>query len=99
MKIAVTAASGQLGAAIVKAASRLIGFENVIAVARAPERAKDLGVVVRPGSYDDRSALERAFAGIDTVLLVSGMDAPDRRVVQHRHVIEAAKAAGVQKVA
>lgn len=98
MNIAITAANGQLGTAVVKATSELVGGDSVIALARSPEKAKDLGVAVRPGSYDDRSALERAFKGIDTVLLVSGMDTPDRRVVQHRHVIEAAKTAGVRKM-
>ena len=98
MKIAVTAASGQLGSAIVKATSQLAGVDNVIAVARTPEKAKALGVEVRPGSYDDRSALAQAFAGIDTVLLVSGMDAPERRIIQHRNVIAAATAAGVRKM-
>ena len=98
MRIAVTAASGQLGAAIVKATSQSVGVDNVVAVARTPEKARALGVEVRPGSYEDRSALEQAFAGIDTVLLVSGMDAPDKRIVQHRNVIEAAKSAGVRKL-
>ena len=98
MKIAITAASGQLGAEIVKATVQMVGTDNVIAVARTPEKAKALGVEVRPGSYDDRNALERAFAGVDTVLLVSGMDAPDKRIEQHRNVIEAAKAAGVRKL-
>lgn len=98
MRIAVTAASGQLGSAIVKAASQLAGVDNVIAVARTPEKAKALGVEVRPGSYDDRSALAQAFAGIDTVLLVSGMDAPERRIIQHRNVIAAATAARVRKM-
>jgi NAD(P)H dehydrogenase (quinone) len=98
MKIAITAASGQLGAEIVKATVQLVGADNVVAVARTPDKAKALGVEVRPGSYDDRGAMERAFEGIDTVLLVSGMDAPDKRIVQHRNVIEAAKAAGVRKL-
>jgi NAD(P)H dehydrogenase (quinone) len=98
MKIAITAASGHLGAAIVKATSQLIGVDSVVAVARTPEKAKNLGVEVRAGSYDDRSALEQAFAGVGTVLLVSGMAAPDQRIVQHRNVIEATKAAGVKKI-
>lgn len=98
MKIAVTAASGQLGAAIVKAAAELAGADNLVAVARTPEKAKTLGVAVRAGNYNDRSALEQAFAGVETVLLVSGMDAPDKRIAQHRNVIEAARAAGVRKL-
>ncbi len=98
MKVAVTAASGQLGEVIVTATTQLIGHDSVVALARTPEKVKAPGVEVRPGSYDDRGALEEAFDGIDTVLLVSGMDAPDRRIVQHRNVIEAAKAAGVRKM-
>ena len=98
MKIAVTAASGQLGAAIVKATTELVGANNVVAVARTPEKAKPLGVAVRTGNYADRIGLVQAFAGVDTVLLVSGMDAPDKRIAQHRNVIEAAKAAGVRKL-
>lgn len=96
LKIAVTAGSGHLGGAIVRATVERVGQERVVAVARTPQNAKGLGVEVRAGSYDDRNALEEAFVGVDTVLLVSGMDAPDRRIVQHRNVIEAAKAAGVE---
>jgi NAD(P)H dehydrogenase (quinone) len=36
--------------------------------------------------------------GMDIVLLVSGMDAPDKRIEQHRNVINASKEAGVQKI-
>lgn len=98
MKIAVTAASGQLGRAIVRATTALIGNDNVIGIARTPAKARDLGVEVRQGSYDDRDEMHSALAGVDSVLLVSGMDAPDKRIVQHRHVIEAAQAAGVKKI-
>ncbi|MGB5545952.1 MAG: hypothetical protein WBM74_05230, partial [Polyangiales bacterium] len=55
MKIAVTAASGQLGSEIVKACVALVGTQNVIALARTPAKASHLGVEVRPGDYDDRS--------------------------------------------
>ena len=98
MKIAVTAASGQLGHAIAKAATALIGRDKVIAIARTPAKAADLGVEVRQGSYEDRDEMRRALAGVDNLLLVSGMDAPDKRIVQHRNVIEAAKQAGVKKI-
>jgi NAD(P)-dependent dehydrogenase (short-subunit alcohol dehydrogenase family) len=39
MKIAVTAASGQLGRAIVKATAALIGNQNVIGIARSAARS------------------------------------------------------------
>lgn len=98
MKIAITAANGQLGSAIVEATSKLTSKENVIALARTPEKAKHLGVEVRPGDYNNRRQLEESFQFVDVVLLVSGMDAPENRIQQHRNVIEAAKSAGVQKI-
>ena len=96
MKIAITAASGQLGAAIVKATVELTS--NVIALARTPEKAKHLGVDVRPGDYNQPEQLEESLQSVDVLLIVSGMDAPDIRIVQHRNVIEAAKKAGVKKI-
>ncbi|USD61349.1 SDR family oxidoreductase [Vibrio sp. SCSIO 43140] len=98
MKIAVTAASGQLGAAIVKATVEVVSSENVVALARTPSKAEHLGVEVRPGDYNDRDQLTASLQGIDALLIVSGMDAPEKRIEQHRNVIEAAKSAGVKKL-
>ncbi len=98
MKIAVTSASGQLGAAIVKALIQEIGKENVIAIARTPEKAKQLGVEVRKGDYNKREDFDSALKGVDKVLLISGMDEPQKRIQQHRNVIEAAKTKGVKKI-
>ncbi|MEM9378938.1 MAG: SDR family oxidoreductase [Planctomycetota bacterium] len=95
---AITAASGQLGGAIVRATVDLLGADQVIALARTPERAKGLGVEVRPGDYDAPEEIERSLRGVERLLIVSGMDAPEKRVLQHRGVIEAAKAAGVRRV-
>ena len=50
MKIAVTSAGGQLGTAIVKELKREIGSENVIGLARTPERASHLGVEIQKGA-------------------------------------------------
>lgn len=98
MKIAVTAASGKLGSEIVKAASALAGKENVIGLARTPSRAGNLGVEILPGDYNDKEALGKSLQSVDSLLLVSGMDAPEKRIEQHRNVIEAAKSAGVRKI-
>ncbi|GEM79633.1 SDR family oxidoreductase [Vibrio superstes] len=98
MKIAVTAASGQLGGAIVNALVPLISKENVVALARTPEKAKYLGVEVRRGDYENRAELQDSLHSIDTLLIVSGMDAPDKRIDQHRNVISAAKEVGVKKI-
>ncbi len=98
MKIAVTAASGKLGTAIVKQLIRDLGKEQVVGIARTPARAQHLGVEIRPGDYNNRAQFEEALKGIDAVLIVSGMDAPDKRIEQHRNIIEAAKTNGVKKV-
>ncbi|MEM9808786.1 MAG: SDR family oxidoreductase [Cyanobacteria bacterium P01_D01_bin.56] len=98
VKIAITAASGQLGSEIVKATCLVIGQENVVGLARTPAKAAHLGVDVRQGDYNNQEELATSLRGIDTVLLVSGIDAPDKRIGQHRNVITAAKAAGVTKI-
>ncbi|WP_341225332.1 SDR family oxidoreductase [uncultured Arcticibacterium sp.] len=98
MKIAVTSASGQLGAAIVKALIKEIGKENVIAIARTTSKAEHLDVEVRKGDYTKPEDFEIALKGVDKVLLVSGMDEPKKRIQQHRNVIDAAMNNGVKKI-
>lgn len=98
---AVTAASGQLGRLAVEALlERGVTPSDVVAVVRTPAKADDLatrGVVVRAGDYSDRASLDTALAGVDRLLLVSGSEV-GQRVGQHTNVVEAAKAAGVQRL-
>ncbi|MGB3780901.1 MAG: SDR family oxidoreductase [Tunicatimonas sp.] len=98
MNIAVTSASGQLGKAIVRSLIDIVRKENVIAIARTPEHAESLGVEVRAGDYTQREQFDTALRGVDTLLLVSGNDDPEKRKQQHANVIDAAQAAGVRKV-
>ena len=98
MKIAITSASGQLGSAIVKELIKEIGKKNVIGIARTPEKAKHLGVEIRKGDYNNRQEFDKALQGIHTVLLISGMDEPQKRIQQHRNVINAAKQNSVSKI-
>ncbi len=98
MKIGVTAASGKLGCAIVKALIEQDPKNKIIALARTPERAVGLGVEVRAGDYNNPLQLEQSLVGIDSLLLISGIDAPEKRIGQHRNVINAAKKAGVKKL-
>ncbi|QEG02790.1 Quinone oxidoreductase 2 [Stieleria maiorica] len=97
-KIAVTAAGGQLGAEIVRAAVAIRGGDNVVGLARTPDKARSLGIEIRPGDYGAPEELKQSLDGIDAVLLVSGMDAPEKRIEQHRNVINAAKQAGASKI-
>ena len=98
MKIAVTSANGQLGTSIIKQLIRENGNENVIGIARTPEKAKHLEIEVRKGDYNYREEFDLALKGVDKVILLSGMDAPDKRIQQHRNVIEAAKQNGASKI-
>lgn len=98
MKIAVTTASGNLGAAIIKMLIRESGKDNVIGIARTPQKAAHLGVKIWKADYNSREDYNKALEGIDALLLVSGMDDPKKRIQQHRNVIEAAKTNGVKKI-
>lgn len=98
MKIAVTSASGQLGAAIIKHLLKEVGNENVIGIARTPEKAQHLGIEIRKGDYNNQQEFDNALTEIDVVLLISGMDDPQKRILQHRNVINAAKDRGVRKI-
>ncbi len=98
MKIAVTAANGQLGSAILNELKTKIGETNVIGIVRSPEKAAHLGVELRKGDYSSRSDFNTALEGVNTVMLISGMDDPKKRIQQHRNVIEAAKQNGVSKL-
>lgn len=97
MTIAVTAASGKLGSEIIRAVSRL-GRYSVVGLARSPGNAEHLGVEIRKGDYDAPVELENSLRSVETVLLVSGMDEPSRRVEQHRNVIRTAENVGVRKM-
>lgn len=97
MTIAVSAASGALGAAVLRQL-RDMTDAPVVGLARTPSKAENLGVEIRPGDYNDPAQLEASLQGVDTLLLIPGRDAPDVRIPQHRGVIRAAKSAGVRKI-
>ena len=96
---AVTGTTGHLGPLVVRELlARGVPAADVVALARTPEKAADLGVPVRRADYSDTATLPEALADVDVLLLVSGSEV-GRRVAQHTAVIEAAKTAGVQRVA
>lgn len=98
MTIAVTAVTGKLGGEVVRTLLAMPAVDSAVGLARTPAKAQGLGIEVRPGDYDQRGQLTTSLAGVDALLLVSGMAAPDRRIQQHRNVIDAARSAGVQKI-
>lgn len=99
--IAVTGATGHLGHLVVEALlERGVAADQVVAAVRTPSKAADLaerGVQVREADYSRPETLAAAFAGVDTLLLVSSSEV-GQRVPQHVAVIDAAKAAGVGRI-
>ena len=97
----VTGASGQLGRLVVSGLLQQgVPAEDVVAVVRSPAKAADLaerGVAVRQGDYSRPETLPAALAGTQRLLLVSGSE-PGQRIAQHGAVIEAARAAGVERI-
>jgi uncharacterized protein YbjT (DUF2867 family) len=68
-------------------------------VVRDPGRVPrvDGAEVVGGASYADGEAMRRALDGAETVFLVSAAEAPDR-VDQHRTAVDAAVAAGAERI-
>lgn len=99
--IAVTGATGHLGRLVIDALlARGVAPEQIVAAVRTPARAADLaaaGVQVREADYALPQTLAAAFAGVETVMLVSSSEV-GQRVVQHGNVITAAVAAGVARI-
>ena len=97
MTIAVTGATGQLGRLVIQGLKARDPAGPIVALARDPAKAADLGVAVRAADYERPETLTAALAGVDTLLLISSSEV-GRRAAQHRNVIEAAKAAGVGRI-
>jgi len=94
MTIAVTGATGQLGRLVIAKLQLKVPASDIIALARSPEKAGDLGVTVRTADYTRPETLAAALAGVDTLLLISSSEI-GKRAAQHHNVITAAKQAGV----
>lgn len=94
MTLAVSAATGQLGRLVL---AGLKGRADVIALARDPARAADLGVPVRRADYARPETLAPALDGVARLLLISSSEL-GQRARQHRNVVAAARAAGVGQV-
>ncbi|GAA2225194.1 SDR family oxidoreductase [Herbiconiux moechotypicola] len=94
--IGITGASGAVGGRVARLLAEA-GHELRLIVRDAGRAPALPGAAVAVGSYGDRAAMERALVGVDLLFLVSGAESADR-LEQHRTVIEAARAAGVEHV-
>jgi NAD(P)H dehydrogenase (quinone) len=71
---------------------------DIVAITRTPEKLEAFssqGVNVQMGDFNDRSGLEKAFSGVDRLLIIPGSDlTPNVRPPQHRTAISTAMTAG-----
>lgn len=95
MKYGITAATGHFGQVAVKELVGLVGADNVVAIVRNLEKAKQLlsdDIEIRQGDYDDKNSLVSAFEGLDKVLFISSQ--PGGKIIrleQHTNVVDALK--------
>lgn len=100
--IAVTGATGHLGQLVI---AELIAKgtqpKEIIAVIRNRSKAQDLiskGIEIREADYKSEEALEKAFQGVNQVVMISGSEV-GQRVQQHTNIVNAAKKAHVKYIA
>jgi NAD(P)H dehydrogenase (quinone) len=101
MRVGVTAASGKLGQKILPELVSLIGADNVVAIARDPDKITTSGIETRKGDYEIGKDWLAALAGLDTVILIPSPTDPEGkkdRVQMHRNVIQGAKSVSVGKL-
>ena len=100
----VTGANGNLGGGVVANLMRMVGPSGFVAGTRDPSspRAQDLaskGVAVRRLDFDDPASLPAAFEGVEAALIISTYSPNSVRAGQNLGAIQAAKAAGVKRLA
>ena len=95
--IAISGATGQLGRLVIEQLKTRVPASAIVALARTPAKAADLGVAVREADYSRAQTLDAALAGVHTLLLISSSEV-GQRAAQHAAVIDAAGRAGVSRI-
>jgi NAD(P)H dehydrogenase (quinone) len=105
-KILVTGASGNLGQAVVHhlLETYKVPAADIVAASRDTAKLSTLaakGVETRSADFDDAASLEKAFSGIDKLLIIStdALAVPGQRLKQHKAAVDAAIKAGVKEIA
>ena len=94
--IGITGVTGKLGSYV----ANLVDKKGMVSVhlARSPERAKVYASAeIRKIVYANTPEVVEALKGIDTLLMVSARENPER-VKEHKEFLDAAKLAGVQHI-
>lgn len=95
MKYLVTGATGAFGTRAIKTLSTKVPTSEIVASVRDKSKANELiemGIEVRQADFNDEQSLEKAFEGMDRVLMISTNEpVHDKRIAQHINAINAAK--------
>lgn len=95
MRYLVTGATGAFGTRAIKTLSQRVPTSEIVASVRDKEKAHkliEMGIEVRQADFNDKQSLEKAFEGIDRVLMISTNEpVHDKRIAQHINAINAAK--------
>lgn len=95
MKYLVTGATGDFGTRAITTLSQKVPTSDIVASTRNKAKAHELiamGIEVRQADFNDEQSLEKAFVGIDRILMISTNEpVHDKRIAQHINAINAAK--------
>ena len=100
-RILVTGANGKLGQLVIDNLLKTAAPNQITATVRNAKTASALsakGIRVIEADYAKPETLDKAYAGIDHLLLISSSEV-GQRAPQHQNVIDAAKRAGVKLLA
>lgn len=105
-KYIVTGVDGKLGGRVAKFMLDEIAPQNLIFTCPninrlAPEKYEEwtkLGVTLKSASYDNKNDMIKAFKGGNRIYIVSGVLIGEKRVEQHKRVIDAAIEAGINHI-
>lgn len=102
LKYLITGATGGLGSQVLAYLSKhLPSTQYAAASSNEASRSQfeDAGISFRVANFDDPATLDAAFSDVENVYFVSTNTFDnERRKVQHRNVVGAAKKAGVKHV-
>jgi len=102
MSTVVTGATGSLGRFVIEGLLEKVPADQITAVVRDTEKAAGFaarGVKIAVADYNEPETFEGVISAGDKVLLISGSEVQHDRVVQHKVVLGAAKAAGAALLA
>ncbi len=100
-KIVVTGANGNLGRGVVETLMKLVDKKDLILTSSRVEKIKDfadMGYDCREADFGDPKQLEEAFAGAESMLLISLPQVGRKRRMMHTNAAIAARNAGVKRL-